>query len=85
MIDKELLDILVCPKDQVPLALADEPLMAKVNEAIAAGRITNLAGQTVRKTLQGGLVREDKTLLYPIVDDIPVLLTDEAIPLRQLP
>jgi uncharacterized protein YbaR (Trm112 family) len=30
------------------------------------------------------LVREDGTLLYPIVDDIPVLLTEEAIPLEAI-
>ena len=83
MIDKELLDILVCPKDQVPLALADETLLAKVNEAIVAGRIENLGGRTVEEPLQGGLVRTDKTLLYPIVDEIPVLLADEAIRLQQ--
>ena len=84
MIDKELLDVLVCPKDQVPLALADEALLARVNEAIAAGQIENLGGRTVEEPLQGGLVRKDKILLYPIVDEIPVLLTDEAIPLQQL-
>ena len=84
MIDKELLDVLVCPKDRVPLALADEQLVAKVNRAIEAGRIKNLAGQSVGEPIQGGLVRDDATLLYPIVDDIPVLLADEAIPLEQL-
>ncbi|HYW79538.1 MAG TPA: Trm112 family protein [Thermoguttaceae bacterium] len=83
MIDKELLDILVCPKDQVPLALADESLLAKVNEAIAAGQVENLGGRTIDEPLQAGLVRQDKVLLYPIVDDIPVLLADEAIPLQQ--
>jgi uncharacterized protein YbaR (Trm112 family) len=31
--------------------------------------------------LAGGLVREDRQWLYPIVDDIPVMLVDEAISL----
>jgi len=84
MIDKELLDVLVCPRDQVPLALADETLLAKVNEAIAAGRVENLGGRTVEKPLQEALVRTDKILLYPIIDEIPVLLADEAIPLKQI-
>lgn len=84
MIDKQLLEILVCPQDRTPLSLADEQLVAKLNRAIAGGQIKNRAGQPVEKTVQGGLVREDKTLLYPIIDDIPVLLVDDAIALDQL-
>ena len=40
--------------------------------------------QKVETSLSGGLVRDDGTLLYPIVDEIPVMLVDEAIPLDQL-
>lgn len=81
MIDKELLKILVCPQDRTPLSLADDQLLARLNQAITAGKVKNQGGKAVRELLQGGLVRQDKTLLYPIVDDIPVLLTDEAITL----
>ena len=84
MIDRQLLEILVCPQDYTPLAVADEELVAELNRAIAAGQIKNQGGQLVRKTLQGGLVRQDKTLLYPIIDDIPVLMADEGIPLNQI-
>lgn len=84
MIEKELLEIIVCPKTQTPLRVAGEKLMARLNEAIAAGRIKNGGGQAVEKPLAGGLVCQDDTLLYPVVDDIPVLLIDEAIPLEQI-
>ena len=84
MIDKELLEILVCPQDHTPLCVADEELVAGLNRAITAGQIKNRAGQWVRKTVQGGLVRRDKTFLYPIIDNIPVLLVDDAIPLDQI-
>ena len=40
--------------------------------------------QTFDQLLDGGLLRGDKTFLYPIHDGIPVLLADEAIPLAQL-
>jgi len=84
MIDKEFLDLLVCPVDRKPLRLADESLLARVNEAIRAERVRNRIGQPVEEPLQAALVREDNALLYPIIDDIPVLLADEAIPLDQL-
>jgi uncharacterized protein YbaR (Trm112 family) len=84
MIDKELLEILVCPENQTALSAADDQLLARVNEAIAAGKVANRAGRAVEQPLQGGLVRQDKTLLYPIVDGIPVLLIDEAVSLEQI-
>jgi uncharacterized protein YbaR (Trm112 family) len=79
MIGKELLDILVCPQDRTPLELANPDLVAKLNRSIAAGVLRNMAGEKVEQPLDGGLVREDGTLLYPIVDGIPVMLVDEAI------
>ena len=84
MIDKEMLQILVCPQNRTPLSLADDQLLATLNEAIAAGKLKNQGGQAVQELLQGGLIRQDQTLLYPVVDDIPVLLADEAIALDQI-
>jgi len=84
MIDENLLEILVCPEDRTPLRLADDRLLARLNKAIVAGQVENRAGQPVEKPLKCALVRQDDTLLYPVVDDIPVLLVDEAISLDQL-
>ncbi|MGA2068810.1 MAG: hypothetical protein ABSG86_27830 [Thermoguttaceae bacterium] len=84
MIDKEFVETLVCPQNRTPLRLADAPLVAKLNRAIAAGRIVNRAGRPVEDSFQAALVRQDRAMLYPIVDDIPVLLAEEAIALDQL-
>lgn len=84
MVDRELLDILVCPENKTPVALADEALVAKINAAIAARSLKNRGGETVEEAIDAGLVREDKVYLYPIRDDIPIMLIDEAIPLDQL-
>lgn len=81
MIDQELLDILACPENKTPVTLADQALVDKINAAIESGGVTNRGDQKVEKKIDGGLVREDQAYLYPIEDDIPIMLIDEAIPL----
>ncbi|HZD04575.1 MAG TPA: hypothetical protein VE173_06645 [Longimicrobiales bacterium] len=84
MIDAELLDILVCPETRQAVRLADEELVARVNAAIEAGTLVNRAGEKPRAPLDGGLIREDGEVLYPIRDGIPIMLVDEAIVLNGL-
>ncbi len=81
MLDAELLKILCCPETHEALTLADASLIDRVNQQIAAGQLRNRAGQPVTEKLDGGLIRADRRFLYPIRQDIPVLLIDEAIPL----
>jgi len=83
MIRPDLLKMLVCPENRAPLEIASSELVAKINRAVAAGQLTNKAGRKLEKPLDGGLVREDRAVLYPIVDEIPMMLVDEAIPLDQ--
>ena len=84
MITEELLSILVCPENRTRLSLADESLLGELNHAIAASRLTNIAGEPVAEKLSAALVREDRTIAYPIVDRIPILLVEAGIPLQQL-
>jgi uncharacterized protein len=84
MIDPQLLEILVCPENQATLAVAEPALLARLNQAIARGQVKNHGGQTVTEPLVAGLIREDKTLLYPIVGGIPVMLIDEAVVLGRI-
>lgn len=79
MIDKDLLQILACPATHQPLAEADAALLERVNAAIAKGAAKNAAGKAVTDKLTEGLVRQDKKIVYPIRDGIPVLLVDEGI------
>jgi uncharacterized protein YbaR (Trm112 family) len=83
MIRPELLKMLVCPETRTPLEVASNELVAKINRAVAAGQVINRAGRKVEKPLDGGLVRADQAVLYPIVDEIPMMLIDEGIPLAQ--
>jgi|TARA_Y100001934_G_C11854371_1_gene541147 uncharacterized protein YbaR (Trm112 family) len=82
MIDKELLEILACPETKEPVRLAEEALLADLNGRIERGEVKNRAGKAVEKKVDGGLVREDGAYLYPIEDEIPIMLIDEAIPLK---
>ena len=81
-ISKELLDILACPETKQPLTLADFALLDSLNERIRQGQLTNRGGAQVTESIDGGLVREDGRYLYPIRDEIPIMLIDEAIRLE---
>jgi uncharacterized protein YbaR (Trm112 family) len=81
MIDTELLKILCCPETRQSLREADAAMVEKLNQQIAAGSVQNRGGQPVKEKIAAGLVRTDGKFLYPIRDEIPVLLMDEAIPL----
>jgi uncharacterized protein YbaR (Trm112 family) len=82
MVDPQLLAILVCPETRTALHVADEALVARLNREAADGRVRNRSGQLVEGPIEGGLIREDGKVLFPIIDGIPVMLIDEAIPLE---
>lgn len=84
MIDAELLDILVCPETKQPVRLAGGDLVARINASIADNTVNNRSGNPVDEPLEGGLLREDGRVLYPIRDGIPIMLLDEAIVLDEL-
>lgn len=79
MVDKELLDILCCPETKQDLTLLEQKAIEKINEAIAAGKVKNRAGEEVKEKIDAALLREDKQYFYVIREDIPIMLIDEAI------
>lgn len=81
MIDKELLEILACPETHQTLREATADELAALNQRIQSGEAKTAAGEAVTIAVEGGLVREDGTILYPIRDRIPVLLVHEGIAL----
>ena len=82
MISKELLDILACPETKMRVAPAETALLDQLNQLIAKGELVNREGATVVDPLEEGLVRVDGTLLYPVRDEIPVMLIGESIALE---
>lgn len=81
-IDKDLLSILCCPETKQDVSLADAALIAQLNEAASRGQLKNKANKLVTELLDGGLIRDDRKILYPIREDIPVMLIEEGIPLE---
>lgn len=80
-VSQELLAILVCPETKQPVALAPTELVDTLNAHIQNGTLKNRVGEVVSAAMDAALVREDQHYCYPIRDDIPVMLIDEAIPL----
>ena len=83
-VDKDLLAILCCPETKLDVNMADETLIGKLNDAVSRGVLKNRAQKPVTELLDGGLVRSDRKVLYPIREDIPVMLIEEGIPLEQI-
>jgi uncharacterized protein YbaR (Trm112 family) len=81
MVDPELLEILACPEDKSPVRLATPEEIDGLNARIARGEVRNRGGNPVSEAVSEGLVREDGRFLYPVRDDIPIMLVEEAIPL----
>ena len=84
MLDAELIELLVCPESKQPLRPVDPEELTRLNEAIADDRVRNRGGSLLSAPLRAALVREDGRLLYPVREDIPIMLLDESIELGSL-
>ena len=84
MLDSDFLKILACPETKQSLSLADEATLAKANAKIQSGVLKNRAGQNVSEKIDAALIREDRKYLYPVRQDIPIMLVEESISLDLL-
>ncbi|MEM7432036.1 MAG: Trm112 family protein [Pseudomonadota bacterium] len=81
---KSLLQILSCPVSQKGVALAKDAQLHALNQAIAAGTVSNRSGDTVTEPFAEALVSDNGKFAYPIHDGIPVLLESHSVDLEQL-
>jgi len=58
-------------------------MLWKINTLIENGELLNRSKQKVTEKIDGGLIqKDDRKYLYPIRDEIPILLIDESIALE---
>lgn len=81
--DEKLLEIMCCPETHQHLAKAGAELVDDLNERIKAGTLVDRVDEKITEPIDGGLIREDGKILFPIRQDIPVMLIDQGIPLGQ--
>jgi uncharacterized protein YbaR (Trm112 family) len=83
MISNDLLEILCCPDTHQDLELLTGETIERINAKIRDGAVKNRAGDPVETPIDSGLLRADRQILYPVREDIPVLLVEEGIPFDQ--
>ncbi len=81
MVDADMLKIMCCPETHQGLHFAEPSLVANLNSQIEQKALKNRAGHLIAEKLETGLIRADGKVLYPIRQNIPVMLLEEAIPL----
>ena len=79
MIAEDLLAILCCPETKQGIRLLEPNLVEKLNQRIAKGELKTKGGLSVTEKIDGGLLRNDETVVYPIRDQIPIMLIEEGI------
>lgn len=83
-IDGKLLEILCCPVSKTPLTRLSANRLKRLNQAIENGEVQYVRGDRVEAPLREALVTEDLKVIYPVIDDIPMLLEEKGIGTTQL-
>ena len=76
-----MLNIICCPVTREKLSIATSKQLEFINAEIANSTLKKLDGSIAEKPQSKALINATKTLLYPIEEDIPILLENEAIKL----
>ncbi len=82
-VDQELLEIICCPDTHQDLSVISSKQLALLQEVQKTGALFHRDGKAVEYSLSGGLIRDDREVVYPIREGIPVLLSEEAIILSE--
>jgi uncharacterized protein YbaR (Trm112 family) len=81
MIPTWIFDYIRCPITHEKLEMASKADMDCLHSALASGNLRNRLGEKITESPQAGMVNMSHQWFYPISNDIPSLIADEAIPL----
>lgn len=84
MIDKRLIDLIVCPTSKHALSLAPESTVTQANALIEQSVLCFVNGERVAEKMDQLLVRTDGKIGYAVFGGIPNLLAEEGIVLAKL-
>lgn len=79
----DLVAILCCPETKQEVSLLEPIAVEQLNQRITKGEMKTRDGRTVMEKIDGGLLRKDKTVVYPIRDQIPIMLIEEGVVLEE--
>ncbi len=71
--------LLVCTVTGERLRLMDTDEVSDLNDKIRDGRVRSHSSSIAAAPVDGGLLAQKAGLVYPIRDDIPFLLPDDAL------
>ena len=83
-VDGKLLEILCCPVSKTPLTILRQDKLDKLNNSITSGEAMFIDGKKITSPLKEGLITEDDKVIYPVENDIPVLLEEKGIGTTQI-
>ena len=83
-LDGKLLEVLCCPVSKTALIRLSSARLEKLNTAIRAGEVQTIRGEIIKQTLNEALITEDSKVIYPVIDNIPILLEENGIGTTQL-
>ena len=79
IIEPKLLNTLVCPVTRLPVSILDDTRLGKLNELIQAGNVMSIGGEVISDPIEAGLITENGTTIYPVENNIPIMLEDRSI------
>jgi uncharacterized protein YbaR (Trm112 family) len=84
-ISPHLLEILVCPVTKLPVSLMSKERLLKLNDLIGSNEVNTKDGKLLSTPLLQALITSNNSTIYQVIDDIPIMLEDQAIDAKSLP
>jgi uncharacterized protein YbaR (Trm112 family) len=75
----ELLEILVDPETKGKVRLASDAELARLRDAVGAGRAKRKDGTEANATFEAAFIAQDGAVAYVVEEGIPVFLIDERL------